>query len=162
MTPEVIRCLVKSQSWSTLGKMLKFTPVWRPDGHGKVIDKRCLPKSVKPFIKNKKKKRKEPPIDTGWDGRPGVKMLAPRQRKHFYLLQRGICHYCHQETAYEDWTIDHIVPLSKDGSNRLENKVGCCTWCNNHKGSKSVEEFTEIVSRKFEVSTLENGLRFPD
>jgi len=30
-------------------------------------------------------------------------------------------------------TIDHVVPLSKGGSNKLENLVLCCNRCNHKK-----------------------------
>jgi|688.fasta_scaffold583313_2 hypothetical protein len=32
------------------------------------------------------------------------------------------------------WSIDHVVPTSRGGSNRMENLVKCCHQCNSRKG----------------------------
>jgi len=72
-----------------------------------------------------------------------------------------ICHYCgkplipegerekfcsvHQingeisyspKDGYEIATIDHIQPLSREGSNSLDNLVLCCPLCNHKKGNR--------------------------
>lgn len=43
------------------------------------------------------------------------------------------CAYCHRKAKL---TEDHIVPLSKGGSNDIENIVPACKHCNSSKGIK--------------------------
>jgi 5-methylcytosine-specific restriction endonuclease McrA len=52
------------------------------------------------------------------------------------------CHYCNKiiET-YEDATIDHKRPLSKNGLDRPKNWAFCCKDCNKRKGSKPYKAF---------------------
>jgi 5-methylcytosine-specific restriction endonuclease McrA len=62
------------------------------------------------------------------------------------------CYYC--SNGYN--TKDHLVPLIRGGSNRIENIVPACLSCNTRKGSKTLEEFlawrvnayTEAESRR--------------
>lgn len=54
--------------------------------------------------------------------------------------QRGRCFYCHERlTGYH---IDHVVPLSKGGSNGPENIVITCAACNQMKSDKHPMDFT--------------------
>lgn len=44
--------------------------------------------------------------------------------------------------------IDHQTPLSRGGSDDLENLVPCCATCNSSKGRKTVEEYRAFVASK--------------
>lgn len=49
----------------------------------------------------------------------------------------GICAYCNKSISKNNWSVDHITPLSKDGPEvDEENLVGCCAKCNSTKGDK--------------------------
>lgn len=37
--------------------------------------------------------------------------------------------------------MDHVVPLSRGGSNNKANKVGACVPCNREKGDMTLEEY---------------------
>ena len=50
------------------------------------------------------------------------------------------CFYCKQELPL---TPDHAVPLSRGGSNSIENIIPACMSCNNRKKAKTLEEFLE-------------------
>ena len=58
-----------------------------------------------------------------------------------YLLEKWgrKCTYCSQENV--PLQIEHIVPKSHNGSNRISNLCLACQKCNQKKGSKSVEQF---------------------
>lgn len=64
------------------------------------------------------------------------------------------CYYCGD--AYNSInktklrTKDHIQPISKGGTNRIENIVFCCHECNNKKSNTTLEEFRENISEKAE------------
>lgn len=44
--------------------------------------------------------------------------------------QGGRCHYCDRPLPFRHATIDHLQPRSHGGSNRDENVVVACQWCN--------------------------------
>jgi 5-methylcytosine-specific restriction endonuclease McrA len=60
-----------------------------------------------------------------------------------YLLEKcgRKCSYCEaKDTPLE---IDHVIPKSRGGSNRVSNLTLACHACNQAKGNKSVQEFLE-------------------
>ena len=50
------------------------------------------------------------------------------------------CAYCGQELPLGP---DHLVPLSRGGSNSIDNIVPCCRYCNSAKHAKTYEEYVE-------------------
>ena len=59
------------------------------------------------------------------------------------------CCYCgalFSETLKK--TIDHVIPLSKGGSNNKENLIICCGDCNSQKHAKPVDEWLKILDAK--------------
>ncbi|MEM6751583.1 MAG: RNA-guided endonuclease IscB [Cyanobacteria bacterium P01_C01_bin.38] len=58
-----------------------------------------------------------------------------------YLLEKWgrKCAYCDAENL--PLQIEHIVPKSKGGSNRVSNLTVACECCNQKKGTKSIEDF---------------------
>ena len=60
-----------------------------------------------------------------------------------YLLEKWErkCAYCNKERI--PLQIEHIVPKSKGGSNRVSNLTLACSRCNLSKGTKSLEKFAK-------------------
>ncbi len=52
------------------------------------------------------------------------------------------CAYCGCELNPNTVTEDHVIPLSRGGSNDISNIVPACKFCNSSKGNKTAEEFT--------------------
>lgn len=52
-----------------------------------------------------------------------------------------VCHYCSAAVKPSSFTVDHIVPVYKGGSDDLSNLVACCRRCNSKKGTKDYTEF---------------------
>lgn len=67
--------------------------------------------------------------------------------KRFYLLllERNMCHYCKKYIELNNATIDHIIPSSKNGSNRIMNCVISCEKCNNNKSSIPYLDFVKYT-----------------
>lgn len=56
--------------------------------------------------------------------------------------QAGCCYYCRRYLA-DGWTMDHMTPLARGGTNAPDNLTICCLKCNQTKQSKTVPEFLE-------------------
>ncbi len=52
----------------------------------------------------------------------------------------GGCAYC---DAQENLTVDHVRPLSKDGTHEPENLVPCCRSCNSSKNVRALSEWRD-------------------
>jgi len=65
-----------------------------------------------------------------------------QQLKEQLLRQKSRCYYCKKKLT-QNWHADHVVPLSKGGSNTIENIVIACEPCNLHKSSKLPHEWLE-------------------
>lgn len=62
-------------------------------------------------------------------------------------MQFGLCgnHICRKPLIESDSQVDHIVPISKGGSNWPDNLQILCNSCNASKGSKMPDEWDGIV-----------------
>lgn len=57
-----------------------------------------------------------------------------------FTRDRCICAYCGGLFHVEDLTREHIVPVSRGGSDSWMNCITACRACNGHKGSRLPEE----------------------
>jgi 5-methylcytosine-specific restriction endonuclease McrA len=66
------------------------------------------------------------------------------QKARLSVLQRDYftCHYCGQEAN----TVDHLIPISKGGTDEETNLVACCVKCNSAKRDRMTPTFFESVS----------------
>ena len=62
------------------------------------------------------------------------------ERKRFVRrkLSGKPCAICGLDIKREDFSIDHIIPISKGGRNILKNLQPAHKWCNLEKGNKHV------------------------
>jgi 5-methylcytosine-specific restriction endonuclease McrA len=78
---------------------------------------------------------------------------SEKKRKYRSLLRRDgdLCFWCDLKFS-EEWpyTIDHLIAQVDGGTNRLENMVLSCDWCNNRRGSMPAGKF-KAYSRQFPV-----------
>lgn len=58
-------------------------------------------------------------------------------------LSPGVCGYCEEYVGLEMLGVDHIVPISRGGSNTIENIAASCVPCNFAKGVQTGAEFLE-------------------
>lgn len=66
-------------------------------------------------------------------------MAISKSKKSMVMMKTGSkCWYCGD---CDSGTIDHVVPVSKGGSDEIVNLVACCKVCNSSKKDLDVEEF---------------------
>lgn len=58
-----------------------------------------------------------------------------------FRTQKGCCWHCGVQLHDNEWHVDHLVPLSRGGSNAPENIVIACPACNLSKGAKLPQEW---------------------
>lgn len=51
------------------------------------------------------------------------------------------CIYCNWIGPFSDFEFDHIIPISKGGSDLPQNKQLICSGCNREKGDKTHSEY---------------------
>lgn len=74
-------------------------------------------------------------------------------KRELYEQQNGFCNGCRYKFYIEHFTVDHIIPLCKDGSNRYENLQLLCHKCNCIKGKEPHSFLIETLKLQgFDVS----------
>ena len=63
------------------------------------------------------------------------------------------CYFCKAIITLKTIEIDHLIPISKGGSNDYVNLAGCCSSCNKAKTNKTELEF--ILWRKHRLKNYE-------
>ena len=72
-------------------------------------------------------------------------------RKTIFDMTEGRCFYCGCQLDFQSFHIDHIKPRASGGKDR-NNCVPACIDCNLSKGSLSIEEFRDKLSRLLDDS----------
>ena len=72
---------------------------------------------------------------------------------YIYDKTGGYCAYCGKRLAWRNygypgaraaWEVDHSVPVSRGGTNHLNNLVPTCIPCNRSKGDLTAGEFRRM------------------
>ena len=73
------------------------------------------------------------------------KIIAAHEKRRIYELQNGLCAYCGRHRNIKYMTIDHIIPISKGGTDEISNLQCTCKACNNLKEDMFPSEFTDFI-----------------
>lgn len=85
------------------------------------------------------------------------KGISRKLKDGVYRRDQGCCVYCGRFLTREDpdRTVDHVIPKSKGGPNRMWNLVVACKACNSEKDDADpAEEFLALVLKRKEWSEL--------
>ena len=66
-------------------------------------------------------------------------------RKRLKKRTRGRCFYCDKRLD-TNWTIDHLIPISRGGTSRKSNLAPSCRRCNEEKGNMTHIEYFQGLS----------------
>lgn len=72
-----------------------------------------------------------------------------RVRLKILAAQDGRCFYCTAKLSNTKSTTDHVIPISKGGTNEQSNMVVACKPCNNAKGDRTGAEFLSYLQADF-------------
>lgn len=82
-----------------------------------------------------------------------IKMLSQRrcfsmeERSAVYSKSEGHCAICGEFISYMDFTVDHIIPLAKGGSNDISNLQCACGVCNRIKQDILPQDLMEKLTK---------------
>jgi 5-methylcytosine-specific restriction endonuclease McrA len=76
---------------------------------------------------------------SGWDRKPKIRDLAYidaryKANREIVLRQEPICHWRFEGCTLKSTQADHLIAVSRGGSNDLSNLVGSCESCNRLRG----------------------------
>lgn len=78
----------------------------------------------------------------------GAKYSITKIKMEKILLKAGgKCTYCSIPISETNFSIDHIKPLSKGGSNHANNLVASCRTCNARKNAKPLKRFLKELNQ---------------
>jgi hypothetical protein len=64
----------------------------------------------------------------------------PSLRRSLFERDGWLCHYCGESVDDDKYTLDHVVPVSRKGTDAPENLVTACLTCNSIKSGRSYED----------------------
>lgn len=64
-----------------------------------------------------------------------------KERSEIYIRDKGRCGICGEFIPLNEFTIDHIVPISKGGTYDYDNLQCCCFKCNQLKSNEMPDDF---------------------
>jgi 5-methylcytosine-specific restriction endonuclease McrA len=68
----------------------------------------------------------------------------PEDLEQMYENQQGLCAYC-ETVLFGDYHADHMIPLSRGGSNDVINIAITCPPCNLRKNDRTAEEYMALL-----------------
>lgn len=85
------------------------------------------------------------------------KKLMSKQGNKCYICGKDMLLETNNNNWYRQATIDHVIPLSKGGSNSIGNYAMACTLCNHLKGDKIL---TPQLKKVIKVESIQLALKY--
>jgi 5-methylcytosine-specific restriction endonuclease McrA len=63
----------------------------------------------------------------------------PYDRDAIYVRDLGRCHLCRRPVLLEEFSIDHLIPISQGGPDSADNVATAHHLCNTRRGTKALE-----------------------
>ena len=101
------------------------------------------PKVVVNVMENKEKQ------STKKKRKPRHKQFTRKMRRSIYEKTQGHCYLCGEAVRFKAFEVEHKKPISKGGTDNLDNPYPSCHRCNRIKGNIFYEDFMERISQIF-------------
>lgn len=79
------------------------------------------------------------------------KSLSKKVRFDVFKRDNFTCNYCGRSTPSVILEVDHIIPVSKNGSNNIDNLITSCFDCNRGKSNNELTSIPEALNCKIEI-----------
>ena len=77
------------------------------------------------------------------------KVFTQEERAEIYRKTKGYCYLCGDFVDYNNFEVEHKIPLSKGGTNEIDNLFCSCHVCNSIKQDIYPEDFMERITKIF-------------
>lgn len=80
--------------------------------------------------------------------------FSDERLQQIYDKTKGYCFHCDKKLAWKNygnlkgkagWEVDHSIPISKGGTNHLNNLIPSCIPCNRDKGTKKTSQYRKRI-----------------
>lgn len=85
------------------------------------------------------------------------KSFTPSERTIIYDRNHGRCAICGRYVPFMDFTVDHIIPISKGGTNNMNNLQCACKTCNLIKQDILPDDLMDKLSEIIIYQTKRTG-----
>lgn len=77
-------------------------------------------------------------------------------RKQVKIIDKtgGACILCGDPVTRKDFSQEHLLPKSRGGSNKIDNLWACHQRCNEEKGHRTLQEFTDLCDYEKRLNYL--------
>ncbi len=84
----------------------------------------------------------------------GRASITENLKKKIFERDNYTCQYCGRKGTGPDLQLDHIVPLSRGGTNDEENLITACGKCNAEKANKTLDAFFAAKEKETKAKRL--------
>jgi len=77
--------------------------------------------------------------------RPFKRSDSPRKTERIYAKSDGKCHWCGDDLPWDNWHVDHVLPICDGGTNDEKNLVASCPDCNHRRARISYPTPTLVM-----------------
>lgn len=82
------------------------------------------------------------------------KKAIPWSKQNIHVRDNYTCQYCGNKVEKHKATIDHVIPVSRGGTNSYDNTVCACFDCNNEKNNRTPSEARMSLKRRAYQPTI--------
>ena len=86
------------------------------------------------------------------------KNLSKKQRFEVFKRDQFTCQYCGKKAPDVVLHVDHIMPVSKGGSNRIANLVTSCIDCNLGKSNRLLSDKSAVEIQRKELDNQQERI----
>lgn len=89
---------------------------------------------------SKRNPKRRAALETQREARKKTTATEPIDREKVFQRENGLCYLCGRKVAFKRFELEHVVPLSKNGSHTYDNVRVAHKTCNLRKGTRLLVE----------------------